>query len=606
VGDKPLRDAADTIFDVVICGGGLAGLTLARQVKREHPSLSVLVAERTRGPLPEATHKVGESSVELGSRYLETLGLRDYLAKEHLFKFGLRFVVGSGKLPLEERSEIGPAQEPIVPSYQLDRGRLENDLRRMIVEDGVILAEDTKVGAVELKPGDELHEIELQPSDGERVHLRSRWVVDATGRASLLRKRMKLTRGTRHPANASWFRVAGKVDLTDFVPAENSTWHDTQWAAHRWRSTNHLMGPGYWAWIIPLSSGNTSIGLVTHDSHYPFEQVRNLENTLAFFEEHEPTLARELAPFEVLDFGCLKSYSHNVARGWSGDRWAIVGEAGAFVDPLYSPGTDFIAYANSFTEDMIRVDLEGGDLVERARELSGLYRSLVGGAVDLYRDAAEVYGHAEAMLAKLYWDDFAYWSYPCQLYFQKLYRLTGPELMAITPVGQRFAELTRHMQRLFGAWARLAPAPPKPGFRAMPAFPSVLVDAHLALQNEWTPDETMDYMSMRLEQAEVIAGEIILRVMDEVGEDNLEALIEQAGIFDFGVRISDERVSATGTIGLARRRALSPLARDVERTMGRPPKNIDEATIRRTIGALIDPPVTQTSPNAPTAVGAPL
>ena len=137
------------------------------------------------------------------------------------------------------------------------------------------------------------------------------------------------------------------------------------------------MGPGYWAWIIPLSSGNTSIGVVTHDSHHPFEELRSLEKTQAFLERHEPTLARELEPFEILDFGCLKGYSHNVARSWSADRWAIVGEAGAFVDPLYSPGTDFIAYANSFTEDMIRVDLEGGDLVTRARELSALYRSLV-------------------------------------------------------------------------------------------------------------------------------------------------------------------------------------------------------------------------------------
>jgi flavin-dependent dehydrogenase len=594
------------MFDVAICGGGLAGLTLARQLKRKHPDLAILVAERTSGPLPEATHKVGESSVELGSRYLEELGIKDYLAEDHLFKFGLRFFLGSGKRPLEERTEIGPGQEPIVPSYQLDRGRLENDLRSMIVEDGVTLCEGTKVGTIDLNPGDEPHEIELQPSEGERTRIRSRWVVDATGRASLLRKRLKLTRGTKHPANASWFRVKGKVDLTQFVPGDNKAWHDAQWAPHRWRSTNHLMGPGYWAWIIPLSSGNTSIGIVTHDSHHPFEAVRNLENSMAFLEEYEPTLARELGPYEVLDFGCLRGYSHNVARSWSADRWAIVGEAGAFVDPLYSPGTDFIAYANSFTEDMIRVDLEGGDLVTRARELSALYRSLVGGGVDLYRDAAEVYGHAEAMLAKVYWDNFAYWSYPCQLYMQELYRLTGSEMAEMVPLGQRFAELTKHMQRLFGAWAQLAPSPARPGFRGMPGFPSVLIDAHLALQNRWDREETLDYMRMRLGEAEEIAGEMLLRVMDEVGEKNLDALIEMTGVFDWGIRISDERVAATETIGLARRRALRPLARDVERTMGRPPKNIDEKTIRRILGALIDSPEEDSAKNESEAAGAPL
>jgi flavin-dependent dehydrogenase len=594
------------IADVLICGGGLAGLTLARQLRRAHPALGIVVAERMRGPLPEAAHKVGESSVELGSRYLEQLGLTDYLAESHLFKFGLRFFCGSGRLPLEQRTEIGPAQEPIVPSYQLDRGRFENDLRRMLALDGVLLLEGTKVGAIDLRPGDEPHEIELQPDDGPRVRVRSRWVVDATGRASLLRKRMKLTRGTRHPANASWFRVRGKVDITDFVPPQDRAWHDAQWAPHRWRSTNHLMGPGYWAWIIPLSSGNTSIGVVTHDSHHPFERVRSLENTLAFLREHEPVLARALEPFEILDFGCLKSYSHNTARSWSADRWAIVGEAGAFVDPLYSPGTDFIAYANSFTEDMIRVDLEGGDLVERARVFSALYRSLVGGGVDLYRDAAEVYGHAEAMIAKVYWDNFAYWSYPCQFYMQGLYRASSDELAEMIPTGQRFAELTNFMQRLFGAWATVAPCPPRPGFRGMPGFPSVLIDAHLALQNRWNVRETLDYMRMRLGEAEEIAGEILLRVMDEVGPDKVDELVREAGVADWGIRISEERVAATDTVGLARRRALRPLARDVERTMGRPPHHVDEATVRRVLGPVIETFGEADAPARSAAIGATL
>ncbi len=604
----PLRDRAESPFDVLICGGGLAGLTLARQLRRAHPDLDILVVDRLTRPLPEAAHKVGESSVELGSRYLEDLGLRDYLVEHHLFKFGLRFFPGDGSLPLHQRAELGPAQEPIVPSYQLDRGIFENDLRRMIVEDGVTLLEGVKVGAIDLRPGDEPHEVELQRLPGKggigrpdsepaaRTRVRCRWLVDASGRASLLRKRLKLTRGTRHAANASWFRVKGKLDITTLVDPSEREWHEAQWAPHRWRSTNHFMGPGYWAWVIPLSSGNTSLGVVVHDSHFPFEQVRNLENTLAFLEQNEPVLFEAIAapgsPHEILDFGCLKGYSHNVARSWSADRWAIVGEAGAFVDPFYSPGTDFIAYANSFTGEMIRLDLEGGhDLVNRARELSALYRSLVGGGVDLYRDAALVYGHSDALLAKVYWDNFSYWSYPCQLYIQGLYRLSGEDMLELVPLGERFAGLTKNMQRLFGAWASLTPAPSRPGFRGMPGFPSVLIDAHMALQNEWNPEETLDYIRMRLEQAEEIAGELLLRVMDEVGPEKVDTLLEMAGVADWGIRIADERLAATDTIGLGRRRALRPLARDVERTLGRPPRNLDEATFRRALGPLVEAPI---------------
>jgi hypothetical protein len=298
-------------------------------------------------------------------------------------------------------------------------------------------------------------------------------------------------------------------------------------------------------------------------------------------------LAKALEAYEVLDFGCLKNYSHNVARGWSADRWALVGEAGAFADPLYSPGSDFIAFANAFTEEMIRRDLAGEDLDVRARELSALYRSLVGSCIDLYARAADVYGHPSALAAKLYWDNFAYWSYSCQLFLQGLYRRTGREFEELMPLGLRFAKLGGFMQSLLAAWAVLAPESTRPGFRGVPSYPSVLIDAHLALQNRWSDEETLEYMRMRLAQAEEIFGEIFLRALDEVGPDAVDALIEQVGARSWDIRIDDARVAATDAVGLGRRRALSPLARDVERTLGTPKRRVDEATLRRALGALV-------------------
>jgi len=79
-------------YDVIILGGGLAGLTLSLQLKISKPDIRILVLERRKSAAATAAHKVGESTVELGSHYLrEVLGLKDYLEKHELPKYGLRF-----------------------------------------------------------------------------------------------------------------------------------------------------------------------------------------------------------------------------------------------------------------------------------------------------------------------------------------------------------------------------------------------------------------------------------------------------------------------------------------------------------------------------------
>jgi flavin-dependent dehydrogenase len=574
--------------DVVICGGGLSGLLLARQLSRELPDLSVTLIDRMARPLPDACHKVGESSVELGCQYMESLGLTDYLLKEHLVKLGLRFFPGGGHLPLHERTEIGPCSEPVVRSYQMDRGKIENDLRQMCADGGVNMIEGAKVGAIDLAKDGAKHRIsyegnaEIGLAPGE-IH--AGWVVDATGRQALLRKRMKTTRGSPHSAHAGWFRVQGKVDLNDMVPKSEVDWHDRPCSNERWRSTNHFMGVGYWAWLIPLSTGRTSVGLVIHDDTHDVSNIAGLDNVLAFLRKHEPHLAQLLEGHQVEDFLCLKGYSHNVSRCWSADRWALVGEAGAFVDPLYSPGTDFIAAANHYTVEMIRTDLANKhgadvDLHAKANHLNLLYRSMYNGCIDLFRRASVVYGHPSAMSTKVFIDNFLYWSFTCHLIHQGVYRLPVEEYQPYGAVGVRFLELGNFMQGFLREWALMVPEEQRPEFVGAPHFPSILVDAHMATGERWSLEETLAYMQMRAPQAEEAVGEIVLRVVQQIGPDLAKKLLDATDFQSIGVQVSAHRLAGETKIGRARRDHLSLMARDVERTLGRIKRHPEAAKAR--------------------------
>lgn len=555
----------ESSFDVVICGGGLAGLTIARHLRRELPQLRVALVEKQARPLPTAAHKVGESSVELGTSYFVRLGLGEYLHRSHIVKFGLRFFPGGGHLPLEERAEIGPSQEPVLPSFQLDRGLLEEDLRAMNEEDGVEMIEGVMVREVEIGAP---HRLVLE-RDGTRSEITAKWVVDATGRNALIKRRLKMKRGSRHIGNAGWFRVEGQVHLSDFSATKEGPWHDVPGASERWRSTNHLMGPGYWAWLIPLSTGRTSVGIVTHDEVHGFEKVHTYEKCMEFLREFEPAMAARLEDAEVLDFRCLKGYSHNVARSWSVDRWGIVGEAGAFVDPLYSPGSDFIAIANTFTVELIKADIAGQDIGPMVARLNLQYRSLVAGSMAVYRRAAPVYGHARAMATKVYWDNFVYWSYTCQYFLQELYRVEGELGTALATVGGRFVELSDYMQELLRAWAARHPEQPKPGFIALPSFPSLAVDAHLEMQKRMTPEETLALMRKRLAEAEQMVSEFIVRIALEYGPEDGPALLEEAGYAQWNVQLDPRRAELQPLEGLARRKAMSIVVRDIERNLWR-------------------------------------
>jgi flavin-dependent dehydrogenase len=424
------------------------------------------------------------------------------------------------------------------------------------------------------------HRVHVETLGGEGARtLSARYFVDASGRRALLRNKLGLTRPSGHNANASWWRVKGKVDVKDLVPASQTSWHMRDPEEIRWYSTVHFMGTGYWFWYIPLAGGtggeqHTSLGIVVHDEVHPFQTINTLEKSLQWLEKHEPLCYAQVKDLPAEDFLCLRNYSHGSAQCFSKDRWSLVGEAGVFADPFYSPGSDFIAISNSFTTQIVKTMLRGGADAEAkvarlAERYDRFYLRFADAATETYRKAAPIYGSPRAMAAKVYWDDFNYWSFVCQYFFRRLYELDDASHARFDEIAEEFRTLQFRAQKVLSEWAKRAADRPEPVHVTLPPVPSILANLHLDLEKEMSVDEVHAYMVDKLALAEEVLDEVVLRALAALGPSLGAELARETGLASWPRRPSRERLAAQQAEGGARRRALSPIARDMERCLGR-------------------------------------
>jgi len=405
-------------LDVAILGGGLAGTLLARQLRRTVPELHVGLFERS----TETSWKVGESVVEIGSHYLiRRLGLTGYLYEHHVPKNGLRYFFDDPECdtPLHEMSEVGTVNLPFHPAFQVDRARMERDLFERNRADGVDARRGVRVEALELGRDGAPHRFELRGPGGTQP-CRARWVVDATGRASLLAKREGLrVREQEHRIGSVWGRFEGVADIDDLGP--ESFRQRVRWTSRR-LSTLHFWYPGYWIWVIPLGRGTTSVG-VTGEPVAADPTLRTAEGFRAFLERHRG-VATLLAPAKLADLGSYGQIAYGTRRFFSPDRWGLTGEAATASDPIYSPGTDFIALENDFLTDLIRRDAAGEDAVALA-ERTALYDRFMAfrheATMLLYRGLYGCHGSFELMRLKWDFDLGCYYNLWVGAYMQNQY-----------------------------------------------------------------------------------------------------------------------------------------------------------------------------------------
>ncbi|PJK14137.1 halogenase [Lysobacteraceae bacterium NML07-0707] len=439
------------VCDVVILGGGLAGLTLALQLRQQDAKMRIRVLERRQHPVPEAAFKVGESTVEIGAHYFaNVLGLLPHLKTQQIRKFGFRFFFSDRQAHIEKCTELGVSMLLPTPSWQIDRGRFENFLAAHVRELGIEFIDGASVREVVLADNEAPHR--LRYAKGDSAHeVAARWVVDASGRASLLKRKLGLEKSNAHDVNSVWWRVQGFVDPNDWT--DDADWLARCQPPERWRSTNHLCGPGYWVWMIPLGSNAHSIGIVADQSLHPLDTLNSHEKAMHWLCQHQPQLAGLLAREQhaLLDFRFLKHFSYECQQVFSTRRWALTGEAGYFADPFYSPGSDFIAISNTYITELIRLERAGESIGLHVTLFEQLYRGFYDNTMSLYLGQYRLFGNAEVMPVKVIWDYSFYWALLAPLFISG--RIADIHVLSRLRADMEYAAaLNTAMQPLLRQW----------------------------------------------------------------------------------------------------------------------------------------------------------
>ncbi|MGA9679932.1 MAG: lycopene cyclase family protein [Mycobacterium sp.] len=509
--------------DVTVVGGGVAGLTLALEIHSARPQTRIVVISPACYPVAEITHTVGESTVEVSAHYLrDRIGLADHLRTSQIRKMGLRmFFTHDGNTDIAQRTELGSSTFVPQVTYQIDRGRLENELHRRCLENGVDIVSG-RVVRVEFGSAGSAHTVSFQSGD-IRTDTTTRWVVDASGRNRTLPRKLGLRRTNEHNCNAVWLRVATEIDVGQW--SDDPSWQARLVEGDRALSTNHLMGEGYWVWLIRLASGSTSVGIVADPAVHEFDRFNTLAKARAWLREHEPQCAAVLAEHEHLikDFRVMKKYSHGATKVYDGrERWCLTGDSGIFLDPLYSSGLDLVAIGNGLITDMIVRELDGENVVARAGISDSLFRSLADMWLAIYCNQYTLMGSPAVMSAKVIWDIAFYWGFVGFLYANGRFVSVADD-PAVVPYLDGLIRLSNRTQRFFREWASVESARPAGQFVDLYTPLNFMVALHTAMMGQAAEFSTQfDANSRMLHQ---LAGQLVETVIVEksgrFGEDDV-------------------------------------------------------------------------------------
>jgi len=332
--------------DVLVIGGGPGGSTIATLMARQ--GRRVVLLEKDRHP----RFHIGESLLPGNVELFERLGVKDEVAKIGMPKFGIEFVPPD----LDDRSYVDFSEgwDPSKDSaWQVRRSELDELLFRNAARQGALTHEGAKARKVDFRPDGAVVQVLLD--DGTTRTWRTRFVVDASGRDTLLANKFKTKqKNPKHSSTALFghFRNARRLE------GRREGNISICWFEHGW------------FWFIPLADGTTSVGAVCW-SYYLKARDKPLKDY--FFDTIAmcPELNDRLKDATLVDNAVHATGNFAYASSHAtGDRYLMIGDAFTFIDPMFSSGV-FLAMQSAF---------DGADVVatalDRPAELPAARRAL--------------------------------------------------------------------------------------------------------------------------------------------------------------------------------------------------------------------------------------
>ena len=308
--------AAASECDVLVIGGGPAGSTAGALLAQR--GYRVVVLEKDHHP----RFHIGESLLPANLPLLEKLGVADAVKAIGMEKWGAEFVSPwhDGKTQTFRFSEAWDKSMPF--SYQVRRSEFDEILIRNAARLGAEVIEGCRVKRVAFAPGYDSATIYAQHEDGRSLDWRARFVVDASGRDTLLGRQFDVKRrNPRHNSSALYGHFTGAKRH----PGQDEGNITIFWFDHGW------------FWLIPLADGATSIGAVVWP-HY----LKSRSNPVSeFFLETIalcPALAERLADATLAsEVEATGNFSYACDRT-HGPNYLLIGDAFTFIDPVFSSG----------------------------------------------------------------------------------------------------------------------------------------------------------------------------------------------------------------------------------------------------------------------------